>query len=83
MVYRQKKREKSFVYSGCVRVLHRERRERKLAIIRKIVYSRIKLLTRLEILSMNKRACIYDDNFKAKILFSCCIPVKYRRYLGH
>ena len=42
-----------------------------LAIIRRIVYSRIKMLSRLETLSMGKRACIYDDDFRAKILFSC------------
>ena len=42
-----------------------------LAIIRRIVYSRIKMLSRLETLSMGKRACIYDDDFRVKILFSC------------
>ena len=42
-----------------------------LAIIRRIVYNRIKMLSRLETLSMGKRACIYDDDFRAKILFSC------------
>ena len=28
----------------------------------------------LETLSMGKRACIYDDEFRAKILFSCVSP---------
>ena len=42
-----------------------------LEIIRRIVYNRIKMLSRLETLSIGKRACIYDDDFKAKILFSC------------
>ena len=42
-----------------------------LAIIRRILYNRIKMLSKLETLSMEKRACIYDDEFRAKILFSC------------
>ena len=42
-----------------------------LAIIRRILYNRIKMLSKLETLSMGKRACMYDDEFRAKILFSC------------
>ena len=42
-----------------------------LAIIRRIVYNRIKMLSKMDTLSMGKRACIYDDNFRAQILFSC------------
>ena len=40
------------------------------AIIRRIVYNRIKILSKMNTLSMGKRACIYDDNFRAQILFS-------------
>lgn len=42
-----------------------------LAIIRRIIYNRIKMLSGLETLSMGKRACMYDDEFRAKIFFSC------------
>ena len=42
-----------------------------LAIIRRIVYNRIKMLSKVDTLSMGKRACIYDDEFRAQILFSC------------
>ena len=35
---------------------------------------RIKMFSGLETLSMGKRACIYDDEFRAKILFSCVSP---------
>lgn len=42
-----------------------------LAIIRRIIYNRIKMLSEMDTLSMGKRACIYDDAFRAKILFSC------------
>lgn len=42
-----------------------------LAIIRRIIYNRIKMLSKLETLSMGKRARIYDNEFRAKILFSC------------
>ena len=42
-----------------------------LAIIRRIVYNRIKMLSQMDTLNMGKRACIYDDDFRAQILFSC------------
>ena len=41
------------------------------AIIRKIVYNRIKMFSQLDTLSMGKHACIYDDEFRAQILFLC------------
>ncbi|MGI5102357.1 hypothetical protein [Treponema vincentii] len=47
------------------------RENRKANIIRRIVYNRIKMLSKMDTLSMGKRACIYDDNFRAQILFSC------------
>ena len=50
-----------------------------LAIIRRIVYNRIKMLSKMDTLSMGKRACIYDDNFRAQILFSCLGPVIWRK----
>ena len=40
-----------------------------LAIIRRIVYNRIKMLSKMDTLSMGKRACIYDDNFRARSFF--------------
>ncbi len=51
-------------------VMERNKAE-NLAIIRRIVYNRIKMMSDMDTLSMGKRACIYDDSFRAKILFSC------------
>jgi len=34
-----------------------------LAIIRRIVYNRIKMLFKIDTLSIGKRACIYDNEF--------------------
>ena len=35
-----------------------------------MVYNRIKMLYKMDTLSMGKRACIYDEKFRAQILFS-------------
>ena len=37
---------------------------------RRTVYNRIKMLSKMDTLSMGKRACIYDNDFRAHILFS-------------
>jgi predicted transposase YbfD/YdcC len=43
-----------------------------LAIMRRIVYNRIKMATGgVEPLSLGRRKCIYDDAFRKQILFSC------------
>lgn len=52
------------------RVLDRNASE-NLAIMRRIIYNRIKMLSHLDKLIDGKRYCTYDDDFRAKILFSC------------
>lgn len=42
-----------------------------LAIIRRIIYNRIKMQPDYDTLSFGRRGCMYDDDFRAKILFSC------------
>jgi len=43
----------------------------KLSYFRRIVHNRIKMLSQLNTLNMGKRARVYDDDFRAHILFSC------------
>ena len=42
-----------------------------LAIIRRIVYNSIKMLSKMDTLSKGKRVCIYGDDFRVQLLFSC------------
>ncbi|MBR1870838.1 MAG: ISAs1 family transposase, partial [Kiritimatiellae bacterium] len=71
-------RENSFHWSldvifgdDACRVVERNTAE-NLAIIRRIIYNRIKLATGgREPLSLGKRKCIYDDTFRKQTLFSC------------
>jgi len=42
-----------------------------LAIIRRIIYNRIKMQPDYDTLSFGRRGCMYDDDFRARILFSC------------
>lgn len=42
-----------------------------LAIVRRIVYNRIRMLSGREPLSFGRRSCCYDDGFRKRILFSC------------
>ena len=42
-----------------------------LAIVRRIAYNRIKMLSGRESLSFGLRSCCYDDGFRKRILFSC------------
>lgn len=42
-----------------------------LAIVRRIIYNRIKMQPDYDTLSFGRRACMYDDDFRARILFSC------------
>ena len=56
-------------YDDACTVLDRDTAE-NLAIIRRIVYNRIKMLSKMDTLSMGKRACKYDEKFRVQILFS-------------
>lgn len=42
-----------------------------LAIVRRIVYNRIRMLSGREPLSFGRHSCCYDDGFRKRILFSC------------
>ena len=42
-----------------------------LAIVRRIIYNRIKMQPDYDTLAWGRRSCMYDDDFRAKILFSC------------
>ena len=42
-----------------------------LAIIRRIIYNRLKMLSKDKPFRLSKRFCAYDDDFRLKILFSC------------
>jgi len=41
-----------------------------LAIIRRIIYNRLKMLSKDKPFRLSKRFCAYDDDFRLKILFS-------------
>ena len=42
-----------------------------LAIVRRIIYNRIKMQPDYDTLAWGRRSCMYDDDFRTKILFSC------------
>lgn len=42
-----------------------------LATVRRIIYNRIKMQPDYDTLSFGRRSCMYDDDFRAKILLSC------------
>ena len=51
------------------KVLDRKKSE-NLAIIRRIIYNRLKMLSKDKPFRLSKRFCAYDDDFRLKILFS-------------
>ena len=51
------------------KVLDRKKSE-NLAIIRRIIYNRLKMLSKDKPFRLSKCFCFYDDDFRLKILFS-------------